>query len=61
MSFVNIRPENIFRHRGNGHGLLIDLRERSEYVEGHIPGAVCIPYEELNSIDVILEKTLDNI
>ena len=48
MSFVNIRPENIFRHRGNGHGLLIDLRERSEYVEGHIPGAVCIPYEELN-------------
>ena len=42
MSFVNIRPENIFRHRGNGHGLLIDLRERSEYVEGHIPGAVCI-------------------
>ena len=47
MSFENIRPEEIFRHRGNGNGLLIDLRGRAEYAKEHIPGAVCIPYEEL--------------
>ena len=48
MSFENIRPEEIFRHRGNGSGLLIDLRGRQEYAREHIPGAICIPYEELN-------------
>jgi len=47
MSFENIRPEDIFRQKGNGSGLLIDLRNRAEYEKGHIPGAVCIPYEEL--------------
>ena len=25
---------------------IIDLREKSEYLKGHIPGAVSIPYEE---------------
>jgi len=47
MSFENIRPEDIFRQRGNGSGLLIDLRGRSEFAKEHIPEAVCIPYEEL--------------
>lgn len=47
MSFENIRPEEIFRQRGNGRGLLIDLRDRNEYVKEHIPGAICIPYGEL--------------
>ena len=47
MSFENIRPEDIFRQKGNGSGLLIDLRNREEYEKGHIPGAICMPYEEL--------------
>lgn len=47
MSFENIRPEDIFRQRGNGSGLLIDLRGRDDYAREHIPGAICIPYEEL--------------
>lgn len=47
MYFENIRPEDIFRHRGNGSGLLIDLRAKEEYDMGHIPGAINIPYEEL--------------
>lgn len=48
MGFENIRPEEVFRHRGNGAGIVIDIRNRRDYVKGHIPGAVCIPYEELN-------------
>ena len=47
MSFENIRPEQLFRQRGNGSGLIIDLRNRSDYIREHIPGAICIPYEEL--------------
>ncbi len=56
MSFENIRPEDIFRHRGNGSGILIDLRDRAEYVKGHIPGAVCIPYDELRGNIAGLKK-----
>lgn len=47
MSFENIRPEDIFRQRGNGSGLLIDLREKADYEKEHIPEAISIPYEEL--------------
>ena len=47
MYFENIRPEDIFRQRGNGTGMLIDLRAREEFYKNHIPGAVCIPYDEL--------------
>lgn len=49
MSFENIRPEDIFRHRGNGSGVIIDLRNRADYAREHIPGAICIPYEELQA------------
>lgn len=48
MGFENIRPEELFRNRGNGTGMLIDLRSRRDYAKSHIPGAVCIPYEELS-------------
>lgn len=47
MYFENIRPEDIFRQRGNQKGLLVDLRSPKEYAEKHIPGAVNIPYDEL--------------
>lgn len=47
MYFENIRPEDIFRQRRNGRGILIDLRDREEYRKGCIPGAMNIPYEEL--------------
>lgn len=47
MYFENIRPENIFRQKRNGSGILIDLRAREDYAAAHIPGAVNIPYEEL--------------
>ena len=49
MYFENIRPTDIFRQRRNGTGMLIDLRTREEFGKGHIPGAVCIPYEELKN------------
>ena len=27
--------------------LIVDVRGRDEYAEGHIPGAICIPLDEL--------------
>ena len=47
MQFENIRPGDVFRQCGTGCGLLIDLRDREEYARGHIPGAICLPYEEI--------------
>ena len=47
MYFENIRPEDIFRHRMNGRGILIDLRAQEDYAVGHIPGAINIPYAQL--------------
>lgn len=58
MCFESIRPEDIFRYRGNGRGILIDVRTKEEFVAGHIPEAVNIPYEELqNRIEEIKQLT----
>ena len=56
MSFENIRPEEVFRQCGNGSGFLIDLRERDAYAAGHIPGAHCIPYAELQENIINLKR-----
>ncbi len=47
MYFEIIRPEDIFRLSAGG--ILIDVRNPYEYKNGHIPGAVNIPYEELQN------------
>ena len=47
MCFRTIRAEEIFRYLGSGKCVLVDVREQEEYMLGHIPGAVNIPYEEL--------------
>lgn len=49
MSFDTIRANDIVSYIGNPNALIIDLRDRDEYDIGHIPGAVNIPYEELDS------------
>ncbi len=48
MSFDTIRTNDIVKYIGNPNVLIIDLRDRYEYDIGHIPGALNIPYEELD-------------
>lgn len=48
MSFDTIRTNEIVKYIGKPNVLIVDLRERYEYDAGHIPGAVSIPYEELD-------------
>ena len=43
-----IRVSNLEDYCRDGYVQIVDLRSRSEYDRSHIPGAVCIPYEELD-------------
>lgn len=47
MSFDTIRTNDISNYIGKQGVIIIDLRDRKDYVSGHIPTAVNIPYEEL--------------
>lgn len=49
MSFETIRTNEIEKYIGRADVVIIDLREQNEYDMGHIPGAINIPYEELDS------------
>ena len=56
MSFDTIRTNEIVKYIGNPNALIIDLRDRYEYDNGHIPGAINIPYEELENHTSRLQK-----
>ncbi len=56
MSFDTISTKEIVKYIGNPNALIIDLRDRDEYDAGHIPGAVNIPYEELDSYTDRLQR-----
>ena len=32
--------------------ILLDVRTHEEFAEGHIPGAICIPHEEITDADI---------
>ncbi len=48
MSFETIRTNDIEKYIGRSDVFIIDLREQNEYNMGHIPGAINIPYDELD-------------
>ena len=56
MSFDTIRNSDINQYIGRPNVRIIDLRDKIEYEEGHIPGAVNIPYEELEDNRSSLHK-----
>lgn len=41
-----IDQEKVMKEIGNEEVEFVDLREKELYVDGHIPGAINIPYEE---------------
>lgn len=49
MSFETIRANDIIRYVGRPNVLIIDLRDKEDYLKGHIPSAVNIPYEKLEN------------
>lgn len=49
MTFETIRPGEAARYAYKEGCLLVDLRSERDYLLGHIPGAISIPYEELDT------------
>lgn len=53
-----LSPEEAKRRMDeNGGVLVLDVRTQEEYDEGHIPGAVCLPNEEIRSdMPIVFDK-----
>ena len=45
MGFTSIPIRNIIREAVARGGIIVDVRDRDEFLEGHIPMAVNIPFE----------------
>jgi len=45
--FARLRPEVLQQQLDAGTAVLLDVRPRLEFVAGHLPGARCIPIDEL--------------
>ncbi|MDF2541813.1 MAG: hypothetical protein K0S47_1531 [Herbinix sp.] len=56
MAFDTIRTNDISRYFGKNNVLIIDLRDPEEYASGHIPTAVNIPYDELDTREKDIPK-----
>jgi rhodanese-related sulfurtransferase len=56
MSFDTISANDIDRYIGKNNVVIIDLRDREEYLSGHIPSAVNIPYEDLEEQKASLKR-----
>ena len=42
--------------KGEGDFVLLDTRRRADFAKGHIPGALCVPNEELGELISQLPK-----
>ena len=49
MDFQIISPREISLYLSRPGNILIDLRDAEEYIEGHIPKAINIPFEEIKN------------
>jgi phage shock protein E len=47
--YVNINEE-LTRFRENPDAVLLDVRTREEYAEGHIPGSINIPISDISDV-----------
>lgn len=56
MRFHNINIRHIMAEALNHGGIIVDVREREEFVEGHIPMAINLPLEEMRHNAISLPK-----
>lgn len=56
MSFDTISVNDISRYFGDPNTLIIDLRYEDDYIKGHLPYAVNIPYDELEDHKDIFQR-----
>ena len=53
--FENIKIQDTEKYIMPGD-ILIDLRETEDYLKGHLPGAVNVPFDKLEDVFVRIEK-----
>lgn len=56
MGFEVIHPRELQSYLKHKDAVLVDLREKEEYLKYHLNGAVNIPYEELSAQKKWLER-----
>lgn len=56
MSLITISAKDVLSYLKNPKVILIDLRDSEDYLKGHIPGALNIPYEKLEEDKLCLLK-----
>lgn len=56
MSFDTIKANDLINYIGRPNVLIIDLRNYEDYIKGHIPTAVNIPYNSLEHVRYKLNK-----
>lgn len=56
MSFQNINIRNIQREALTRGGIIVDVRERDKFIEGHIPMAINLPLEDIQNNKITLPK-----
>ena len=57
MGFTSIPIRNIIREAVARCGIIVDVRDRDEFLEGHIPMAVNIPFELIEAGEYTLHKS----
>ena len=57
-SIREVSPEQVSGHNGNAAPVILDVRERDEYEQGHVPGAEWIPrgFLELKIEDLVPDR-----
>jgi len=48
MPFETIKTSDMDNYINKANTVIIDLRDRSDYIKGHIPGAINVQYEDLH-------------
>lgn len=56
MGFTSIPIRNIIREAVARGGIIVDVRDRDEFLEGHIPMAVNIPFELIEAGSILFPK-----
>lgn len=50
MCFEAVRMREVAKYIGKEKVLIIDLRDKEDYIKGHVPGAANFPYDETEDI-----------
>lgn len=56
MSLLTIAAKDLEKYIRGNQGVIIDIREEEEYKQGHIPGAINIPFEGVNETKMPFSK-----